>query len=77
MIFWAQRIIVFPEEPNRKIFLLTVIKGKLLYFNTMCPKELMVYLQEKGSQVKVLWYKNSWQVSLLIKKEKVIPKQYI
>ena len=44
LIFWAQRTVVFPEEPNRKISLHTVIKGKSLYFNTIYSKELIVRL---------------------------------
>ena len=47
LIFWAQRTIAFPEEPNRKIFLRIVIKGRLLHFNAMSFRELIVYLQEK------------------------------
>ena len=44
LIFWARRIIAFPEEPNRKIFLLIVIKEKSLYFNTIYSKELITHL---------------------------------
>ena len=54
LIFWAQQTVVFPKEPNRRISLQIVIKGKLLHFNTIYSKELMAYLQEKESQVKVL-----------------------
>ena len=44
LIFWAQRMIAFPEEPSRKIFLLIVIKEKLLHFNTIYLGELMAHL---------------------------------
>ena len=54
LIFWAQQIVAFPEEPNRKIFLLIVIKKKLLHFNTIYSKELEAYLQKKRSQIKIL-----------------------
>ena len=74
LIFWAQRMVAFPEEPNRKIFLKIVIKGKSLHFNIMCSEELMARLQEEGSQIKVLWYKDSRQVSLLSEKKKVVPE---
>ena len=40
----------------------------------MCFGELIVHLQEEKSQVKVLWCKDGWQVSLLFEKKKVVPK---
>ena len=43
LIFWAHRIIVFPEELNRKIPLYIVIKGKSLHFNTISFRELIIY----------------------------------
>ena len=36
----------------------------------------MVYFQEKGSQIKVLWCKDNRQVSLLSGIKKVVPEQY-
>ena len=54
LIFWAQQIVAFPKEPNRKIFLLIILKGKSLHFNTIYPRELMARLQEEELQVKVL-----------------------
>ena len=74
LIFWAQRIIAFLEKPNRKIFLFTVREEKLLHFNAIYFKELMVRLQEKESQVKVIWYKDGRQLSLLSGREEVMPK---
>ena len=41
-------MVVFPEKPNQKIFLLIVLKEKLLYFNTIYPGELMARFQEEG-----------------------------
>ena len=40
----------------------------------MVFRELLVRLQKKELQVKVLWCKDSQQLSLLIKREKVMPK---
>ena len=54
LIFWAQQIVVFPEEPSRKIPLLIIIKEKSLHFNAIYPGELMAHLQEEGSQIKVI-----------------------
>ena len=67
-------MVAFLEELNVRIFLQIVLKGKLLYFNAIYPKELMTHLQGKKLQVKVLWYKDSRQVSLLSGKKKVVPK---
>ena len=67
-------MIAFPEEPNRKISLYIIIKGRLLHFNIMSLGELLVHLQEKKLTVKVLWYKNGQQLSLLSEREKVIPE---
>ena len=47
-------MVAFPEEPNRKISLHVVIKERLLYFNAISSEELMIYLQEKEPQVKIL-----------------------
>ena len=67
-------MVVFPKEPNRKIFLLIVIKEKLLYFDTIYLGELMARLQKKGSPVKVVWCKDSRQVFLLSGRKKIVPK---
>ena len=77
LIFWAQRMVVFPKEPNRKIPLLTVIKEESPHFNIISFKELLVYLQEKEPQVKIIWYKDGRQLFLLLGREKVVPKYYI
>ena len=42
LIFWAQRTVVFPKKPNRKIFLHIILKERLLHFNTIIFRELMV-----------------------------------
>ena len=54
LIFWAQRTVVFPEAPNKKIFFQIVLKGRSLYFNIIVFKELIAQLQEENLQVKVL-----------------------
>ena len=54
LIFWALRIVAFPEILNKKISLQTVLIGRSLYFNTIVSKELIIHLQEEKSQVKVL-----------------------
>ena len=74
LIFWAHQTVAFPEEPNRKIFLHIVLKGESLHFNIISFEDLMAYLQKLELQVKVLWCKDSRQVSLLTEKKKVVPK---
>ena len=47
LIFWAQRIVVFPKAPNRKILFQTVLGERSLYFNTIIFKKLIAQLQKK------------------------------
>ena len=41
LIFWAQRTVAFPKNPNRKISFQTVKEEELLYFNIIIFGELM------------------------------------
>ena len=52
LIFWAQQTVVFPEAPDQKIFLYTILKGKLLYFNIISSEELIIYFQKKNHRLK-------------------------
>ena len=67
-------MVLFPEDPNRKIFLKIILKGKSLHFDTISLKELITYLQKKNISVKILWRKDGRQLSLLFEREKVVPK---
>ena len=59
LIFWAKREIAFPTTLHKRIPFQTVLKERLLYFNTIILKELKIRFRENKTEVKVLWCKNN------------------